>query len=128
MANRVVPVVGDLAGPRALPEMGEVMREMGVELTAFYASNVEFYLWRDGRFEEWAENLAALPRAEEAVVIRSYFPNLGRHPAAVPGYWATQLLQPARSVVEALEGDWFQSYGDLVTRDLVELRAPAGAP
>jgi hypothetical protein len=31
-------------------------------------------------------------------------------------------------VVEALEGDWFQSYGDLVTRDLVELRAPAGAP
>jgi hypothetical protein len=128
LANRVVPVVGDLAGPRALPEMGEVMREMGVELTAFYASNVEFYLWRDGRFEEWAENLAALPRAGEAVVIRSYFPNLGRHPAALPGYWATQLLQPARSVVEALEGDWFQSYGDLVTRDLVELRAPAGAP
>jgi hypothetical protein len=127
LANRVVPVVGDLAGSHALREMGAVMREMGLELTAFYVSNVEFYLWGDGSFPRWADNLASLPLADGAVVIRSYFPSFGgRHPAALPGYYATQLLQPAATVVESTEGEPFRGYGDLVTRDLMELRAPAG--
>ena len=123
LANRVIPVVGDLAGPSALRALGRVLEETGLELTAFYTSNVEFYLWRDGSFERWAENLGALPRARDAVIIRSYFPNLGRHPAALPGYYATQLLQPVASVTD---GPAFESYGDLVTRDLIPLRAPAG--
>jgi len=128
LANRVIPVVGDMAGPHALVEMGEVMREMGLELRAFYTSNVEFYLWRGRDFGDWAANLASLPGAEDAVVIRSYFPNLGRHPAALPGYYATQLLQRGAPVVQVGRGGMvFQSYGDLVTRDLIELRAPTGA-
>lgn len=126
LANRVVPVVGDLAGPRALEEMGRVLREMGLKVTTLYTSNVEFYLWRNGTFDRWARNLASLPLAEDAVIIRSYFPNLGRHPAALPGYYATQLLQAAAPVAEAAEGPGFDSYADLVTRDLIELRVPAG--
>ncbi len=124
-ANRIIPVVGDLAGASAVREMGRVLREMELELTAFYVSNVEFYLWGDGLFDAWTANLAALPAAPDAVLIRSYFPRLaGRHPAAIPGYYATQMLQPVRTVVEASEGRPFQGYGDLVTRDLIPLQGP----
>jgi hypothetical protein len=65
------------------------------------------------------ENLAAMPMAEHAVVIRSYFPNFGgAHPSAVPGYYATQTLQPVRTLLEG----GFTSYWDVVTRGSVELR------
>lgn len=119
LANRIIPVVGDLAGPEAVTEMGRVMAEMGIELTAFYASNVEFYLWRDRRFDRWVGNLQSLPTAEGAVVIRSYFPTFGAgHPSAVRGYYATQTLQPVSTLVR---GD-FDSYWDVVTRDVVPIR------
>ncbi|MCG6957614.1 MAG: hypothetical protein LJF04_16610 [Gemmatimonadetes bacterium] len=120
--NRVIPVVGDLAGDHALHEMATVLREMGLQLTAFYTSNVEFYLWRASTFTTWVENLSAFPATSNAVVIRSFFPNFGgAHPSAVPGYHATQTLQP----VAVLEQGGFSSYYDLVTKDVIDLRIPA---
>lgn len=119
LANRIIPVVGDMAGPSALREMGDVMRELGVELKAFYASNVEFYLWQAGTFRRWVDNLATLPVATDAVVIRSYFPNAGRaHPSAVRGYYSTQSLQPVATLLETP----FASYWDVVTRGVLPLR------
>ena len=122
LANRIVPVVGDMAGPHAVREVGAVLREMGVAVGAFYASNVEFYLWQDGTFGRWVENVASLPTADGAVVIRSYFPNTGRpHPSALPGYYATQSVQP----IATLAAGGFASYIDVVTRDLIELGVQA---
>jgi len=118
LANRIIPVVGDMAGDHALAEMGEVMREMDVALTAFYASNVEFYLWGARTFGAWEANLAAMPVAEDAVIIRSYFPNFGgAHPSAVPGYFATQTLQPAAILLAG----GFNSYRDVVTLSIIPL-------
>lgn len=119
VANRIVPVVGDMAGPTALREMAEVVRELDLALTAFYASNVEFYLWRARTFDDWRENLQAFPAADGAVVIRSYFPGAGGpHPSSIPGYYSTQSLQP----VEALLEGGFSSYREVVTRSVIELR------
>jgi hypothetical protein len=127
LENRIVPVVGDLAGAHAVREIGAVMRELGVELGSFYASNVEFYLWQDGTFSAWAANLATLPAAENAVVIRSYFPNFdATHPSAVPGYYATQTLQPVGALLEGQGRGGFRGYFDLVTRDALDLHEPAG--
>lgn len=118
LANRIIPVVGDMAGAHALSEMGAVMGEMDVRLSAFYTSNVEFYLWRGGTFEAWRDNLASMPSADGAVVIRSYFPNFGgTHPSAVPGYFATQTLQP----VAVLLAGGFTSYREVVTRGIIPL-------
>jgi hypothetical protein len=123
LENRVIPVVGDLAGDKALKELGAVLREMGLELTAFYVSNVEFYLWRAETFPKWVANLKALPAASNAVVIRSYFPGFRRRlPSALPGYLATQILQP----VDTLEKGDFASYNDLVTRGAIDLGSPSG--
>ena len=119
LANRIVPVVGDLAGPSALREMAAVLSETGTELTALYASNVEFYLWRARTFERWVDNLAAFPLHGRAVIIRSYFPNAGGdHPSSIPGYYSTQTLQPVRTTLSG----GFSSYWEVVTRGVVELR------
>lgn len=119
LENRIVPVVGDLAGSHALGEIARVLEARDLEVRAIYASNVEYYLWQARTFERWVENVRALPRARDAVVIRSYFPNSGgRHPSAMPGYYATQALQPLSTLAQ---GD-FASYWDVVTRDVVPLR------
>ena len=119
LANRIVPVVGDMSGSSAVREIGVVLEEMGLSLTAFYTSNVEFYLWQGRTFDRWVENVATFPLAANAVVIRSYFPNFGGgHPSSIPGYYATQTLQPFATLL----GNDFTSYLDLVTRNVVPLR------
>ena len=57
----VIPVVGDLSGPRALAAIGTLLRQRGQRLSAFYASNVEFYLFGDARFDRFVSNLGSLP-------------------------------------------------------------------
>lgn len=79
----VIPVVGDLAGPSALAAIGKLLDQRGEKLTAFYASNVEFYLYREGTFAKFVANLRQIPRAPNAVIIRSIFQRFssaGRRP------------------------------------------------
>lgn len=73
----IVPVVGDLGGARALAAIGELLARKKLRLSALYASNVEFYLFSDGRFQSFATNLGRLPRADNGVVIRSVFGRFG---------------------------------------------------
>src|SRR6185503_1789569 len=72
-ARRIVPVVGDFAGPHALPAIGDWVRSRGLAVSAFYTSNVEFYLLRDGRFERFLANVHRLPSGPESVIIRACF-------------------------------------------------------
>jgi hypothetical protein len=69
----VIPVVGDLAGASALAGIGTLVASRGETLSAFYASNVEFYLQREGTFPRFVANLRQIPRASHAVIIRSIF-------------------------------------------------------
>lgn len=72
-SHRVIPVVGDLAGATAMRAVAGLLRSEGIQLSAFYSSNVEFYLSRNGQSAAFSSNLSAFPRAEHAVVIRSRF-------------------------------------------------------
>ena len=69
----VVPIVGDLSGPHAIAAIGALMSERGDHLSAFYASNVENYLFRDGHFQRFVENLRRLPHDAHSMIIRSMF-------------------------------------------------------
>jgi hypothetical protein len=69
----IVPVVGDVSGPKALAAIGALLAERRERLSAFYVSNVEFYLFGDGRLSRYLENLGRIPRAPNAVIIRSAF-------------------------------------------------------
>jgi hypothetical protein len=121
-ANRVIPVVGDLAGPKALRAIGDEVRERGLTIRAFYVSNVEFYLAGDGTFARFAETAAGLPVDEYSVLIRSVFPQglVRRHPQAQPGDYSTQVLVRMTDVREAVEAGGYGSYWDVVTRDAVD--------
>lgn len=119
--DRIIPVVGDLAGDHALAEVGRVIAERGETVSAFYTSNVEFYLMSNGSFARFAETVTRLPHNERSVMIRSHF-NRPRHPQAVPGYNSTQLLQTIRSFADEQKRGGLTSYWDLVTRHSLELR------
>jgi hypothetical protein len=100
-AHRVVPVVGDFAGPHALKAIGRELRGRGEAVTAFYLSNVEFYLFRNGAFERFLDNVSALPLREgdESLLIRACF-GFGRpHPLAQPGRISVTLLQPIQRYI-----------------------------
>ncbi len=123
-ANLVVPVVGNLAGPHALRAIGDQVRAWDREVTAFYTSNVEFYLWGDGSFPNFADNVVSLPLAENGVLIRSYFGGgVFGDPGvrAVPGYYSVQLMQPLNVFVEAQRSGGFRGYSDLIGRRQIPL-------
>ena len=122
--NLVVPVVGNLAGDHALREIGRVMTERGERLSAFYVSNVEFYLMREGSFDAFAASVRTLPHDARSVIIRSYFGGgfYGSHPQSVPGYFSTQLLQTVDTFVAEAARGGYATYMDLVSKHNVELK------
>jgi hypothetical protein len=114
--NLVVPVVGDLAGPKAVRAIGRYLASHHEPVSAFYASNVEQYLFRGGTFDAWAANVASLPRNGRSVIIRSVFPYGRPDPDARPGYLTVQLVQTLSAFVADERAGGYQGYWDLVAR------------
>jgi len=69
--NMVIPVVGDFAGPKALRVIGAYLKSQGAVVNAFYLSNVEQYLYQDGRWNVFCRNVATLPLDPSSTFIRS---------------------------------------------------------
>ena len=69
--NLIVPVVGDFAGDKALRGVGRYLRNAQAIVGAFYLSNVEQYLGREGRLHLFCENVASLPLDDSSSFIRS---------------------------------------------------------
>lgn len=75
--NLLVPLVGDFAGSKALRAAGAWVRAHGAAVTTFYLSNVEQYLFGDGVWSRFAENVADLPLDDSSTFIRSCFNDCG---------------------------------------------------
>jgi hypothetical protein len=69
--NLMVPVVGDLSGPKAVRGIARYLKDHGATVTAFYLSNVEQYLQRSGTTNKFLCNVAALPLDDQSTFIRS---------------------------------------------------------
>jgi len=69
--NLVVPVVGDFGGPKAIRAVGQYLKVRGGTVGAFYLSNVEQYLYQDGKWDAFCRNVATLPLDESSTFIRS---------------------------------------------------------
>jgi hypothetical protein len=115
--NRVIPLVGNLAGDRAFPAIGRDIAARGERVSALYVSNVEMYLWRDGLFESFARTTTALPRDSHSVIIRSFFGGgFGQyHPMNNPGHVSTQLVQTLDDFADRQRRGGWASYWELVT-------------
>lgn len=117
MENWVIPIVGDVSGPRALNRIADYLEAADLQVTAFYISNVEYYLFRQDDFSRYVQNLARLPAHPSAVMIRSHFGYGFRHPANVPGYAVTSLLHSLPGLVESHRRSPYLDYWDLLLRD-----------
>lgn len=112
--NRVVPVVGDLAGDHAMAAVGREAARRGLVVSALYVSNVEFYLFGDGVFPRYMANLESLPVGPRSVLIRSYFNRFRPIPRTVPGYVSTQLVETIPALTAAWREGRVDSYRALI--------------
>ena len=112
----IIPVVGDVSGPRAMLAIAAEMRNRGTALSAFYISNVEQYLFQDGRFPRFVENLKRFPRTERSTVIRSVFPSgyRGYLPQSSPDSYSTSLVQHIGTMLLDAGAGRYRFYADLV--------------
>jgi hypothetical protein len=99
LGDRVIPLVGDFAGPAALPALAAWLRRRGLTVSAFYASDVEFFLLRSGRFPAYAANLAGLPWSEGALILRTSTREIP-HPERMPGDSSTTIVRPVAPFLE----------------------------
>ena len=115
--NRLIPIVGDFAGPRAFKAVGTLLKKNGLMVSTFYTSNVEYYVFGNGEWRPYVENLRALPFTDDAVFVRAYFSNAGGpHPQAVPGHRSTTLVQGVRELLRDVSTGRVRSYWDVVAR------------
>lgn len=115
--NRIVPVVGDFAGDKALRKIGEYAKERKLEISAVYASNLEQYVIRRGdAYQTVVRNLRSLPLNSRSVIIRSAFGPYAR--GARNGSYSVQLMQPLQVFLAAWDAGKIRDWGDIVNRPL----------
>ena len=128
LRNAIVPVVGDFAGDKAIRAIGTYLKQSSTAgtVTAFYTSNVEQYLFQNGVWRAYYDNVATLPLDASSTFIRSFFPSQTvRIPYSVdassitpvrPGtIGSSTLLCPIRDLLNGVGHDTVRSYLD---RDL----------
>lgn len=119
--NLLVPLVGDFAGDKALRAVGRYVKEHGATVSAFYTSNVEQYLFRQG--DDWRrffENVATLPVDSSSTFVRAVFNfaysgfGMVAPPGGPAGPRSVTLLCPIADVVTAFSDGRIQTYFDVV--------------
>jgi hypothetical protein len=116
-AQRIVPVVGDFAGPQALRAIGRWVAEQGLKVSVFYTSNVEFYLLRQDTFARFVANVRELPTRPDSVMIRACFDYGRSHPAELPNHRSATVMQRIPRFLELNQSGGYASYWDVCTLD-----------
>jgi hypothetical protein len=109
----VIPVVGNLAGERALRSVARFIEARGARLSVFYASNVEYYLASNGGLQRFVDNLGQFPHSEHSLIIRSVFPTSSGWSPTVPGYYSASLVQRIDDLLQGFATGRLRSYEDL---------------
>ncbi len=116
--NLIIPVVGDFGGKKALAGIGDYLRKSGLTVTAFYASNVEQYLFEDGSFSTFANNVRKLPITDQSLFIRWVYQRY-YHPARMEGQRSTSLLERMSVFLKDFDAGKYQNYVDLITTNYI---------
>ena len=124
LSNRIIPVVGDFSGNKAFAILGEYLKEHGYSVNVFYTSNVEQYLFRNGVFDAFAENVRKLPIDENSLFIRAFTGMGGLHPARVPGHRLSTILQKMTVFLEDYDQNLYSDYWALLTTNFIAGNQP----
>jgi hypothetical protein len=119
--NRIVPVVGDFAGEKALRSIGRYVRDHGATVSTFYTSNVEFYLFQTEDWKRFFDTVSELPISDESIFIRSYFNNYPSQFSGPPAWLNSppqsySLLDSMPSFVAAFLSGQIRNYSDVIRR------------
>jgi hypothetical protein len=114
-ANRVVPVVGDFLGDKALEGAGDDMRRRGLKLGVFYTSNVEQYLWPQKSYQRFIDNVKSFPADGSSRVLRVWFDQGKTHPSQRKGHRTTSLIVPLGAFLERWEKRPYRGYWEVAT-------------
>jgi hypothetical protein len=69
--NKVIPVVGDFGGTKAIRAVAAYLKSINGTVSAFYLSNVEQFLVPGGTYTNFCRSVSMLPTDEASVFIRS---------------------------------------------------------
>ncbi len=114
--NRVIPIVGDFAGDKALRSVGRYLKQHGATVTTFYTSNVEFYLFQSDDWKKFYSNVASFPTEADSVFIRAYFNNYGLRFPTSPSARSVTLLDSIPGTVAAFQSGKVRTYFDVIRR------------
>jgi len=114
--NLIIPVVGDFAGPKALRAVGRYLRGHQANVSVYYVSNVEQYLFQDGLFDAFARNVATLPLDETSTFIRSVSRRFGYPGPLLGSDGRASALDPIQSFVKDVTAGRILTYSDINTR------------
>ncbi len=118
--NRIIPIVGDFAGTKALASIGSYLKARGYTVSAFYTSNVEQYLFQNGVFGNFVANVRKLPIDDKTVFIRAVARmRQSAHPAYWPGHRTATILEKMTVFLKDQEASLYPSYWDLVTTHFI---------
>ncbi len=109
--NRIIPIVGDFAGDKALRAVGDYLRRRRLTVGTFYASNVEEYLFQTDAWQRFFRNLASLPLDDQSMLVRTYFTH------GIEGM--REYVAPLRPMLAAFAKGEIATYDDAITRSRV---------
>ena len=116
--NRIIPLVGDFAGPKTFKSIARYLRDHSYTVNAFYTSNVEMYLFQNDSFDAFVKNVQALPAAAGSLFIRSAN-SRGRWSS--PGYRMTTQLQYIPVFLKDYQDGLYTDYWTLVSMHHIPL-------
>jgi hypothetical protein len=112
LAERIIPLVGDLAGRKAMHALASWLRAKRLRVGMIYLSDVEFFLLRNGTFDRFIANLEHIPWTDGAMLARSTSRELA-HPERVAGDTGTTVLRPVERFLRDARGGRFRTVDDL---------------
>jgi hypothetical protein len=101
--NRIVPIVGNFGGPKALRAIGAWLKKQKLTVSIFYTSNVEQYLQADGIWGTFCSNVREIPVDDASLFIRSAISGYKTEkPVPVPSF--EQKLVPIKPEILSCTG------------------------
>ena len=112
LGDVVLPIVDDFGAADGLSRLATQLGRRGPEIGLAYFSDVEFFLFRAGRFPAFIANLRRLPWHRNARVVRSSTKPID-HAERVAGDSSTTILRPAREFLDRAAAGGFRRWDDL---------------
>jgi hypothetical protein len=108
--NLIVPIVGNFSGPKALRAVGGYLQAHNATVRVFYTSNVERYLFQDGIWNTFLQNVRAMPLDSSSTFIRSCFDTC----SGGGDSRAVTLLDSMQGLIRDVDGGRVVSYSDVL--------------